>query len=67
MQKRSTVAFAAAAGYGSTLVLGTAIAGVGLLLQLVQSLLATALQAQLRFGWVSVAELLRQSDEDLRH
>jgi O-antigen/teichoic acid export membrane protein len=55
------VAFAAAAGYGLTLVLGTAIAGAGLLLQLVQSLLSTALQAQLRFGWVSVAELLRQA------
>jgi O-antigen/teichoic acid export membrane protein len=55
------VAFAAAAGYGSTLVLGTAIAGAGLLLQLVQSLLSMALQAQLRFGWVSVAELLRQA------
>jgi O-antigen/teichoic acid export membrane protein len=55
------VAFAAAAGYGSTLVLGTAIAGAGLLLQLVQSLLSTALQAQLRFGWVSVAELIRQA------
>jgi O-antigen/teichoic acid export membrane protein len=55
------VAFAAAAGYGATLVLGTAIAGVGLLLQLVQSLLSTSLQAQLRFGLVSVAELLRQA------
>jgi O-antigen/teichoic acid export membrane protein len=54
-------AFAAAAGYGSTLVLGTAIAGAGLLLQLVQSLLSVALQAQLRFGWVSVAELIRQA------
>jgi len=55
------VAFAAAAGYGSTLVIGTAVAGAGLLLQLVQSLLSTALQAQLRFGWVSVAELIRQA------
>jgi O-antigen/teichoic acid export membrane protein len=55
------VAFAAIAGYGSALVLGTAIAGAGLLLQLVQSLLSTALQAQLRFGWVSAAELTRQA------
>jgi O-antigen/teichoic acid export membrane protein len=55
------VAFAAVAGYGSTLVLGTAIAGAGLLLQLVQSVLSTTLQAQLRFGWVSAAELLRQA------
>jgi O-antigen/teichoic acid export membrane protein len=54
------VAFAAVAGYGSTLVLGTVLAGAGLVMQLLQSLLATTLQAQLRFGWVSAAELLRQ-------
>ncbi len=54
------VAFAAAAGYGSTLVLGTLLAGVGLLLQLLQSLFSVTLQAQLRFGWASAAELLRQ-------
>jgi len=54
------VAFAAAAGYGSLLVLGTVLAGAGLVLQLLQSLLAMTLQAQLRFGWMSVAELVRQ-------
>ncbi|HWF33218.1 MAG TPA: oligosaccharide flippase family protein [Solirubrobacteraceae bacterium] len=54
------VAFAAVAGYGSTLVLATALAGVGLILQLQQSLLATTLQAELRFGWASAAELIRQ-------
>jgi O-antigen/teichoic acid export membrane protein len=54
------IAFAIVAGYGSTLVLGTALAGVGLLLQLLQSLLSVTLQAQLRFGWVSAAELVRQ-------
>jgi O-antigen/teichoic acid export membrane protein len=54
------VAFAAAAGYGSTLVLGTLLAGVGLVLQLLQSLLAVTLQAELRFGWASAAELVRQ-------
>jgi O-antigen/teichoic acid export membrane protein len=54
------VAFAAVAGYGSTLVLGTALAGIGLVLQLLQSTLSVTLQAQLRFGWVSVAELVRQ-------
>lgn len=53
-------AFAAVAGYGSTLVLGTLLAGVGLVLQLLQSLLAVTLQAELRFGWASVAELVRQ-------
>jgi O-antigen/teichoic acid export membrane protein len=54
------IAFAAVAGYGSTLVLGTALAGAGLLLQLLQSLLSVTLQAQLRFGWVSASELVRQ-------
>jgi O-antigen/teichoic acid export membrane protein len=54
------VAFAAAAGYSATLVLGTALAGVGLVLQLLQSTLSMILQAQLRFGWVSAGELLRQ-------
>jgi O-antigen/teichoic acid export membrane protein len=54
------VAFAAAVGYSSTLVLGTALAGIGLVLQLLQSTLAMTLQAQLRFGWISAAELLRQ-------
>jgi O-antigen/teichoic acid export membrane protein len=54
------VAFAAAAGYGPTLVLATALAGVGLVLQLLQSTLSMTLQAQLRFGWASAADLLRQ-------
>jgi O-antigen/teichoic acid export membrane protein len=54
------VGFAALAGYGQRLVLGTALAGVGLELQLVQSLLGVSLQAELRFGWVTSADLLRQ-------
>jgi O-antigen/teichoic acid export membrane protein len=54
------VLFAAVAGYGSTLVLGTVLAGAGLVLQLIQSLLSVTLQAQLRFGWASAAELVRQ-------
>jgi O-antigen/teichoic acid export membrane protein len=54
------VAFAAIGGYDSTLVIGTALAGTGLVLQLLQSTLSTTLQAQLRFGWVSAVEILRQ-------
>jgi O-antigen/teichoic acid export membrane protein len=54
------VAFAAVAGYGATMIAGTALAGTGLILQLLQSTLATTLQAQLRFGWVSAVEMLRQ-------
>ena len=55
------VVFAAAVGYSAAMVLGTAVAGVALMIQLLQSTLATTLQAQLRFGWVSVAELVRQA------
>jgi O-antigen/teichoic acid export membrane protein len=54
------VAFAALAGYGSALIAGTALAGFGLVLQLLQSTLSTTLQAELRFGWVSAIEVLRQ-------
>jgi O-antigen/teichoic acid export membrane protein len=52
-------AFAAAAGYGSTIVLGTAIAAIGLSIQVVQSLLSVPLQGALRLGWVSVIDLVR--------
>lgn len=52
-------AWAAIAGYGEVLVLGAVIAGVGLVVQNMQSAYATALMAELRLGWVSAAELLR--------
>jgi O-antigen/teichoic acid export membrane protein len=55
------VAFAALAGYGSAMIAGTALAGAGLVLQLLQSTLATTLQARLRFGWVSAVEVIRQA------
>jgi O-antigen/teichoic acid export membrane protein len=54
------IAFAGIAGYGSTLVLGTALAGLGLLLQSLQSAASIPLQAELRLGWVTVADLARQ-------
>jgi O-antigen/teichoic acid export membrane protein len=54
------VVFALVGGYGTTFVAGTAVAGAGLVMQLLQSTLSTTLQAQLRFGWVSAVELLRQ-------
>jgi O-antigen/teichoic acid export membrane protein len=53
-------AFAAAAGYGGVLVAGVALAGFGLVLQNLQSTLALPLQAELRFGWVVAADLVRQ-------
>src|SRR5580692_10190719 len=51
--------FAAAAGYSETIVLGTAIAGVGLTIQLLQTLLSVPLQGTMRLGWVAAADLLR--------
>lgn len=57
----AAVGFAVAAGYESALVIGTMGAGAGLLVQVLQSLLATSLQGSLRFGWVTALELLRQA------
>jgi O-antigen/teichoic acid export membrane protein len=54
------VAFVAIAGYGSTLVVGAALAAAGLLTQVVQTMLATSLQAELRFGWATTLDLVRQ-------
>ncbi len=55
-----TVLFAALAGYGRVLVLGTLLAGVGMSLQVTQDLLDVSLQATLRFGWVTLVEFVRQ-------
>lgn len=55
------VAFTVAAGYDRTIVLGTAIAGVGLFGQVIQSLVAVPLAVQLRFGWATVTDLVRQT------
>ena len=41
-------------------VLGTLLAGIGMILQVTQDLLDVSLQATLRFGWVTLAEFLRQ-------
>ena len=53
------VAFAALAGYGQTLVLGAAIAGVGMILVVLQDTYAIPLTASLRMAWVAAGELLR--------
>ena len=55
------VLFTVAAGYDETIVVGTVLAGAGLLLWVMFTLLSVPLQASLRFGWVTVAELLRQA------
>lgn len=53
-------AFAAVAGYGTALVLGTLLAGAGLLVYVGQGAFAVVLYAQLRVGWVTVGDILRQ-------
>jgi O-antigen/teichoic acid export membrane protein len=55
------VLFGLIAGYPGTLILGTMIAGFGLLLQVLQDTYAITLTAELRLGWVAVADLLRQA------
>ncbi|HEY3773978.1 MAG TPA: oligosaccharide flippase family protein [Solirubrobacteraceae bacterium] len=54
------VAYAVLAGFDRTLVLGTALAGLGMLLQIVADLLAVALQGELRFGWPAIITVSRQ-------
>lgn len=54
------VAAVATVLYSSTVVAGVAIAGVGLLLQVTQDNYAVLLQVNLRLGWVTVLDVLRQ-------
>jgi O-antigen/teichoic acid export membrane protein len=54
------VAYAAVAGYGGSLVLGTLFAGVGMVLTVIQGTFAIPLAAELRLGWVTAMDLLRQ-------
>ena len=52
--------FAAVAGYGGALVLGTLLAGTGLLFTVTQATLAVPLASRLQLGWVTGLDLLRQ-------
>jgi len=54
------IAFALVAGYDSPLVVGAIGAGTGVVLQALQLLVATPLQGELRFGWLSLMQLLGQ-------
>jgi O-antigen/teichoic acid export membrane protein len=54
-------AFAAAVGFSQTIVLGTAVAGIGLTIQFLQTLVSVPLQSTLRLGSVATAELLRNA------
>ncbi len=53
-------AFAAVAGYGSAVVLGTLLAGLGMVITVVQGTFALPLSARLQLGWVTALDLLRQ-------
>jgi O-antigen/teichoic acid export membrane protein len=55
------VLFAAVAGYGSTIVAGTALAGAGALTYAAQGTAALPLNAELRMGWITAADVLRQA------
>jgi O-antigen/teichoic acid export membrane protein len=55
------VGFAALAGYSQVLVLGTLLAGCGMVLQAISDVLTVALQGELRFGWVSIVNVSRQA------
>ena len=53
--------FAAVAGYDRTMVIGTAVAGVGLLIATVQQTYSIPIGVALRFGWLSALDLVRQA------
>ena len=55
-----SVAFSAVAGYGSALVLGTLLAGVGMLMNSLQLQLSVGLFGNLRFGLATAIDLIRQ-------
>ena len=55
------VAFALLAGYSTTLVLGTLIAGIGMVLQATANVLTVPLQGELRFGWAAIIDVTRQA------
>jgi O-antigen/teichoic acid export membrane protein len=53
--------FSLAAGYDNEMVLGTAIAGSSLFLLVLQATYGVPLQVQLKLGWVTAIELVRQA------
>lgn len=57
----AAIAFTIAAGYPPVQVIGTVAVGAAFLLNAAQALFAASLQGELRFGWVTVNELLRQA------
>jgi O-antigen/teichoic acid export membrane protein len=55
------VLFGLAAGYEDMLIVGILLGGVGLLVQTLQATLGVPLQSELKLGWVTTLDLLRQT------
>ena len=53
--------FAVVAGYDRTMVVGTVLAGIGLVIGTVQQTYSIPIGVALRFGWLSTLDLLRQA------
>ena len=56
----AAIAFAALAGYDTSIVLATGLAALGLAAQVTQAVFTAPLQGGLRFGWAAVTDVLRQ-------
>ena len=54
-------AFAVVAGYDSDMIAGTFLAGIGVIAVTLQATLSIALMVQLRLGWVTLLDLVRQA------
>jgi O-antigen/teichoic acid export membrane protein len=57
----AAVLFAVAAGYDTAMVAGTAVAGAGVVIAIVQGTYTIPLQSALRLGWVAAIDVLRQT------
>jgi O-antigen/teichoic acid export membrane protein len=57
----AAVGFAVLAGYDRTMVIGTFLAGIGLVIGTVQQTYSIPIAVALRFGWLSTLDLLRQA------
>src|SRR4051794_4941107 len=55
------VAFGLIAGYEGVMIAGTLLAGVGMLFASIQATLSISLMSRLKMGWVTSADMLRQS------
>jgi O-antigen/teichoic acid export membrane protein len=53
--------FAVVAGYDRTMVIGTVLAGIGLVIATIQQTYSIPIGVALRFGWLSTLDLLRQA------